>query len=311
MPEETQTETTETKATDTTATETVETKANGADAADSTSHTTKTTSPWPDDWRGLMAGDDKKRLKSYERYNSPKAMADSHDALRARMDGGEFLTPFPTEGSDKEKAAWRKDSGIPKNAEGYLENLPDGLVLSDDAKERATEFATGMHELNASPEIVTKALGFHHNMIENAQKERLAKDETDRQSTEEELISEMGLADYRKSVAGIVSWAESLPDGAGDVILNAREGHGGDALMNNPAVARALAQAVRTINPTHTVVPGSGADAAKTIADELAGLKKDMGNKNSDYWKGPLAERKQERYRELLEAKSHMDAQAA
>lgn len=276
---------------------------NGADSAEQQGI-------WPENWREQIAGEDKKLLKDLQKVRDPKALNDRYRALRSRMDAGELLTPYPAEGTEEEQAKWRESNGIPAEPKGYLESLPDGLVLGEEDAERAEAFAEAMFAHNARPEVVHEALGFHYKMLENQQAERMQKDDEQKNSLQEELIADMGLADYRRSVSSLVSWAESLPDGAGETILNAR-GPDGTALLNDPAVARALMQVVRELNPVHTVVPGAGADGVQAIADEIADLEKMMGNKNSDYWKGPRSEQLQARYRELVDARNALEEKAA
>ena len=78
----------------------------------------------------------------------------------------------------------------------------------------------------------------------------------------------------------------------------------GTPLASNPKVIRALLAAAREINPAATVVPAAGADALKTLDDELAGLEQMMGDRRSEYWKGAKAETLQARYRTLVDAKT-------
>ena len=47
----------------------------------------------------------------------------------------------------------------------------------------------------------------------------------------------------------------------------------------------------------------------QAIAGELEKLTKMMGNRNSDYWKGPNATKNQARFRELTEANNRLAAQ--
>jgi hypothetical protein len=61
-------------------------------------------------------------------------------------------------------------------------------------------------------------------------------------------------------------------------------------------------------NPAATVVPHAGANQSGAIAEEMATLAKEMGNPNSDYWKGPSAAAKQARYIELVEANEKLKA---
>ena len=57
------------------------------------------------------------------------------------------------------------------------------------------------------------------------------------------------------------------------------------------------------------VAPTGNIGAA--IGDEIAGLEKQMRNKNSEYWRGANAEKLQARYRELVGARERMGGQKA
>jgi len=58
------------------------------------------------------------------------------------------------------------------------------------------------------------------------------------------------------------------------------------------------------------VPPGTG-DIGAAIGDEIANIEKLMGNKASDYWRGPKAEKMQERYRQLVAARDKQKNKAA
>ena len=69
----------------------------------------------------------------------------------------------------------------------------------------------------------------------------------------------------------------------------------------SPDAWKWLVQMEREINPAATVVPGATGDPGKSVEGELIELKKEMANTNGPYWKGPEAEKKQARYRQLLD----------
>ena len=68
--------------------------------------------------------------------------------------------------------------------------------------------------------------------------------------------------------------------------------------------AFAVPQLDMQINPIATVVPGSGTNAVQAVENELADLRKMMGDHSSEYWKGPMAAKHQARYKELVGAVS-------
>ena len=76
----------------------------------------------------------------------------------------------------------------------------------------------------------------------------------------------------------------------------------GEMLGNNPDALRWLSGLQREINPVATVVPGTGANAMQAIETEISELKGLMGDRKSEYWKGPTAQKNQARYLELITA---------
>jgi hypothetical protein len=73
----------------------------------------------------------------------------------------------------------------------------------------------------------------------------------------------------------------------------------GTLIANDPSMLRWLASLSREVNPTATVVPGSGVNAAQAIQSEMQNLQTMMGDRSSEYWKGPKAEALQARFRDL------------
>ncbi|MGF7446190.1 hypothetical protein V7P28_21410, partial [Klebsiella michiganensis] len=84
-----------------------------------------------------LAGDDAKYRKQLERYASPEALAKAHRELQSKMSSGEFrAAKLPENPTNEELARWRKDNGVPDKADDYLADLPSGIVLGDEDKER-------------------------------------------------------------------------------------------------------------------------------------------------------------------------------
>ena len=63
------------------------------------------------DWRQTIAEENPDHLKTLERFDSPKALYQSYASLRSKVSAGELKTvaPFPKEGTDDQKNAWRSD----------------------------------------------------------------------------------------------------------------------------------------------------------------------------------------------------------
>lgn len=264
---------------------------------------------WGETWRQELAGDDEKALKQLERFQTPKALWDSYQQAYQRIRSGELKAPLAKDATPEQVTAWRKENGIPEKPEEYLSNLPNGLVIGEDDKPIFDSFVAELHKVNADPKVAHAAVAWYHNFQEEQAAQTAEQDAGHKTEVEDALRTEWG-ADYRANVNQVKGYLSSLPKGVGDLIANAR-GPDGRALLNNPDVMRALAQTAREINPAATIVAPGAANQGQAVEDEINSLKKLMGNKSSEYWKGPKAENLQARYRQLITAQEKLKARAA
>lgn len=262
---------------------------------------------WPEDWRQKLVGDDARLLKRFERYGSPKDLANALINAQNKISSGELKAGKPADATPEQLAEWRKANGIPDAPDKYDLTLPDGLVIGDADKPLVGEFLTAMHEADASPTQVKAALTAYYKTQDAEAAKRADAVANQREESMVALRQEWG-PDYTRNVNMVNSFLGKLPDGVGNKIVSATDANG-LPISNDPAIARWLAGLAREDNPLAAVVDGSG-DKAKGLADEILSFKAKMGDKNSDYWKGPMAEQNQKRYRELLEADARVKARA-
>lgn len=311
MADEANAATTENQTTDAAQTTTATTEA-GATKAEATTVLTdggaKTeataAATWPDDWRDRASKGDEKRLAKLQRYTSPEAALDALFAAQQKLSSGELKSAKPKADTPEAIAEWRKENGIPEKPEEYDLTLPDGLVVGEQDKPLIGEFVKDMHGANAHPDVVKKAVASYYKLQEQALQARYEADVDIKVATEDELRAEWG-SDYRRNVSSINGLLDSAPEGIKDKIMTARFADG-TPLASDANALRWLANLSREINPVATVVPGAGANAGEAIATEISTLTKMMGDRTSDYWKGPNAEKNQARYRELVAAKAKM-----
>lgn len=264
----------------------------------------KATATWPDDWRDRASKGDVKRLAKLQRYASPEAALDALEAAQQKLSSGELKSAKPKANTPEAIAEWRKENGIPDKPEGYDMTLPDGLVIGEQDRPLIAEFVKDMHGANAHPDVVKSAVASYYKLQEQALEARYDADVQAKTTTEDELRAEWG-ADYRRNVSSINGLLDSAPEGVKDKILTARFADG-TPLASDSNALRWLANLSREINPLATVVPGAGANAGEAIASEMANLNKMMGDRSSDYWKGPNADKNQARFRELAAAQEKM-----
>ncbi len=259
-----------------------------------------------DDWRQNMAGEDAEFLKQLERFADPKAFATSWRAAQQKIRSGEVKAPLPDKPTPEQLAAFRQERGIPEKAEGYLEKLPDGLVIGEDDKPLFENFVKGLHDMNVDPKVAHYAVGWYNKFQEEQAAKTAENDTAHRAEVEDALRSEWG-NDYRANVNHIKSYLATLPDGVGDKIANARDSEG-RALLNDPKVLRALAQTAREINPSHTIVPGTQGNATEAVQEEIDKIEKVMRTNRAEYNKD---NKMQARLRDLYSARERMKSRAA
>lgn len=265
----------------------------------------KDAAAWGDKWRETYAADDPKLLARLQRYQSPKAALDALVAAQNRISSGELKAPLGANATPEEVAAFRTQNGIPEKPEGYLEKLPDGLVIGDADKPMFESFAKGLHDLNADPKIAQYAVKWY-NEFQEQQGTKLAEgDATARQTTEDELRAEWG-NDYRANINHITGFLSQAPKGVADLVTNARSADG-KAILNDPNVMRWFAQIAREANPVGIIVPNTGGNAGETIDSEIAKIEKVMRDDRTSYNKD---EKMQGRLRDLYDARGTLKARS-
>ena len=262
---------------------------------------------WGDGWREAIAAGDPKVLQRLGRFNSPEDMWRSYTALEARMSSGEFKTALKADATDAEKAAWRKDNGIPEEAKGYDLKFDDGTVIGEEDMPVVGKFLEIAHKNNLSNAQVKDTLAWYYTMAEAQTEERATQDTAIAREAQDKLRDKWG-TDYRPNINSVHSLLDGAPAGLKDLILNGRLADG-TPIGSSVSALEWLANMSRQLNPAGTVVPAGTVNVGQAITSELEKLTKMMGNRNSEYWKGPKAAQNQARFLELTEANNRMAAQ--
>lgn len=264
---------------------------------------------WPENWRNMYAGEDAKKLARLERFTDPVKAFDALIEAQNKIRSGEFAKPLPANANEQERAEWRQANGIPEKPEGYFEKLPDGLVIGKDDQPLFTEFAKVMHDQNVPPAAVQQVVKWYYDLQDKQVGDVAAADKQHACEATDTLREKWG-NDFRANMGQV----NSLLDGLGGELKNQFMDAtlpDGRRLFNSPDFVQWLADKAREINPAGVLIPATGGDQMKSIETELATLKGKMANKASDYWRGPTAEKQQERYRTLIEAQQRLKSRAA
>lgn len=248
------------------------------------------------DWRRGVAGDDDKYYSELQRFKTPTDYGNSFREAQQTIRSGNLKAALGPDATAEDVQAYREANGIPLEATGYIENLPDGLVLGEQDKEIFSDFAESLHEVNAPPEIAHKALEWYNSFAEKEQELRLEMDADHKAEADRELREAWG-ADYRGNI-NLVGGMMDLIFGeeAKNQLLNGRFGDG-KAFLNDPGVMQGLADIARRINPAMEVTP-PGHDPVQSLNDEIAELEKFMSENRTEYNKDVA---KQERLRQLYD----------
>lgn len=115
-----------------------------------------------------------------------------------------------------------------------------------------------------------------------------------------ELKQEWG-ADYNQIFAHMGTFLEQYP--ALKAVLNSGVGPNKIAHGYNADVLREIASLAKIVDPAPSIVGATMESKLETVEGELSKLTSMMGDHDSEYWKGPNAEKNQKRFRELTEIK--------
>ena len=256
---------------------------------------------WPTNWREVMAGGDQKKLGQLARYASPLNVYNSLRSLQGRLSAGDFIRAKPDGKSEAAMKEWRATAGIPEKPEGYLQNLPDGLIIGKEDEEIAKTFLADMHAKDAPPAFVHNALQWYYSHQEKLAEAQYARDTETRQKTEDALHAEWG-PEFRANLNSVHALVDLYGSDTLKANLYGARLPNGEALGDNAEILQFLVSLAREINPRGIVTPGSGQPLGGAVQSEKAKIEASMAiprrqSGPGDYWNNPEM---QKRYSELL-----------
>lgn len=261
-----------------------------------------------DDWRARMAGEDKKLLGFLGRYPSEKAFVEAAKKDRDTLFANKTVK-LPDNPTAEEVASYRKANGIPDEATGYFDALDD-ITVGDDDKPIVEQFLSAMHETNAPPALVKAAVSTYYQIVEEQQAAEADADRIMQSESIEALREEWG-PDYKRNLNAMHNYLETLPETVRSAFTHGR-GADGRPLGFNADVVKWLAGKALEENPLATVVPGAGQTSVQAVDARILEIEGKMGNRNSEYWRGPQSAKMQAEYRDLItmrdKAKAKLDA---
>lgn len=254
-------------------------------------------------WRDDFAGDDDKFKSTLERFSTAGEMGTAFREAQGKIRSGQFRDAPGPDADEGDIKAFREANGIPLEAAGYMENLPDGLVIGEEDREIMGDFMGVLHEMNVEPKVGHAVIDWYNNFAETQQDALADNDSADHQETEDQLRQTWG-GDYRANINLVGSLIDStFGTEFKEVILNARDPDG-RAIMNIPGVLEGLAELSRKVNPVAQLAPPGG-DPQQTLNEEISEIEKIMSEDRPRYNKD---EGMQARLRQLYDIRTKHQA---
>ena len=264
---------------------------------------------WATDWRERLAGSDEKKLAQLRRYNSPSDVIGALFNAQEKISKGLAKTPPGKDAKPEEIAEFRKTNGIPETAVGYLDKLPagtlpEGVVLGDEDKAAFAPFLEQMHAQNADPATVAMGIKAFYEHEQGVALQMQQNDNRDHAEAVKALKSDAGFgAEYEANRNHLDGYLKAtFPADVYESLINARMGNG-KALFNDVQFVKIMTNIAREMNPTGSVMSGTGFDKPGQIDDEIAKIEKMMSTDWKGYHKDTAT---QERYRTLISARERI-----
>ena len=275
---------------------------------------------WPENWREklaehISAGDQKaykRELKRLERITDPSGVYGNFRELEAKFTSGGLVKVPGKDAKPEDIAEFHKALGVPEKPEEYFKHvkLENGAVIGEADKPLVDAFAAEMHKVGAPPAVMNAALNWHYKQQEDAAAQLDESDDSFRRESEKALKDDLGSAFKRKTnaIGSLFATAPGGTDVKNEGSLYARLMGGrmadGKIIGNDPDMVRFLVGLVSEVNPAATVVE-DGNQSGLTVDAEIAAIEKRMKDDRRAYFKD---EKAQARYRELIDARSKIQA---
>lgn len=248
------------------------------------------------DWRGVIAGDDLKFKSTLERYADPQAFGNAHREAVQKIRSGQLLPTIPENATDEQIKEFRTQNNIPLEVDGYLDNLPDGMVVGEEDKDLLMDFLGVAQEANVPADFGPKVVEWVNNFNENQQKAIVELD-TQQQREATQALNEAWGKDFTQNMNLIESTLSTyFGERAAEQMMNGRYGDG-TGFYNDPDVMRGFANMARALNDVAPLV-AQDPQAMHSLDAQIEELENYMKNERSKYMKD---EKAQTELRELYE----------
>lgn len=260
----------------------------------------KSPTTWAENWREIMAGEDKSSLKTLQRYADPTAVWKKTLELQKKFSSGDIQLKLPENATPEEKAEWRKQQGIPDTYEGYKLDLGKYSPTEDDIAV-FDEFKKFAHENDLPPNAVNVPLKWYMQQVEKAEEVRKELDDSFKQKSEDLLREQWG-PDYRGNTNVINNFLSKQSDVFRQSLEDARLSNG-TRLMDNPEIKKWMAETALELNPMARILPSNASPSAgQGRIDEIERIQK---TNFAAYSKDP---KMQDEYYQLIQAREKINS---
>jgi hypothetical protein len=259
------------------------------------------------DFRSLADPADEKATKLLGRFTDGKTFLKTFIEAQDKIRSGEIAKPLAADATPEQVKAWREANGIPADAKGYFEKLPDGLKIADDDKPTFEKLGARMHALNVSPAVFHETVKFYNEEV--AAKEAAETEANKKVAAATRAVLEKAWGSDAK--ANFTNVRAQLEKNFGKEATLAMMGEAtadGNMVGNSAHLMQVLAEWALSKNPAAHILPGGGEGDMKSIGARKAEIQKLMADKGSDYWRGPKSAAMQDEYKKLVEAEARLAA---
>jgi len=237
------------------------------------------------DWRDGIAGDDTKFRSTLDRFADAPAFGTAFRDGQQKIRSCQLRPELADDADEGQIKQFRETNGIPLEAAGYLEDLPDGLIVGEDDKELMTGFMDVLHGVNAPPKIAQAAIKWY-NDFEESQQDAIATLDNEQlvEVTDALRDPEEGWGkDYRTNMNLVKSLLSGyMGKEASEQLTNGRY-QDGRGFFNDVNVMKGLATLARKVNDVSPLI----ADDPKKMAglhDRIAELEKYQKENRTKYF---------------------------
>lgn len=264
------------------------------------------TPTWPDNWRQLITKDDKE-LQRLSRFTEPTKIYEAYRNLETKMSSGKFKPELSANPTAEELASYRKAVGVPEAPAGYMDNLPEGMVIGEEDQTAVNLFAERLHGMNVTPDVFNTVMETAFELIEHNQQEAVAAQIEVKEQSRQKLYEDWGPAEYKININAISNMLTSMPQELRSRFEGAQLADG-NLMLNDAEAMKWFAQLARDMNPALGVMPAGTGDAIGSLEKQLADDRNMMRNP-SEWFSKANAERRA-RHTQLLETYGKMQKRA-